>query len=241
MNNQKVAPRAIASCVIALAVVMGIGSTAVQTQTGRGEIAVVGQFLGDGPWARVTGQWLLLTEQRGGWELREVEVRSRQVPAVCGDLAFAVEAGDATRGSLLIRGFSSLQPRRLTAGFSGTKFLLPGESLELSIGDDGWSLHAFGTARPALQAGIGEPQFTNYDVQLVGRGRIASVFFREWLDTDAPPRILWVGDLDGDGVPDIFADIPEHYAGHRYTLFFSSAAQADGFVAEAASLRTSGC
>jgi len=49
------------------------------------------------------------------------------------------------------------------------------------------------------------------------------------------------GDLDADGVVDLFADVRAHYAEHRYVLFLSSLARAGHLVAKAASLTTVGC
>jgi len=49
------------------------------------------------------------------------------------------------------------------------------------------------------------------------------------------------GDLDADGVVDLFADVRAHYAEHRYVLFLSSLARAGNLVAKAASLTTVGC
>jgi hypothetical protein len=84
-------------------------------------------------------------------------------------------------------------------------------------------------------------QITDYQVQMVGLGRTDVVFSLDGIDNNAPPSVLWAGDLDADGVVDLFADLPTHYAGHHYILFLSSVARAGQLVAEAASLTTVGC
>lgn len=111
--------------------------------------------------------------------------------------------------------------------------------LDLRLGEEGWSLHAFGTARPTVSGGVGEPQFSDYQVHMTGRGRIAVVFSDERQVSELPPYILWVGDLDSDRVPDIFAELS--YCTRRYVLFLSLLAREGQFVSEAASLTLMGC
>ena len=209
------------------------------------EIAMVGSFLGDGPWARWSGRWLMLLERDGRFELREVLVSSTREEPICGDFGFNVGAADAKPGTLLLRGFSTFRSGSVVTAFNGGrfgKFLRPGERLDLSLGGgNSWSLHAFGTVRPAVGAGRGEARITDYRVQMIGAGRTDVVFSLDVLDNDGPPTILWAGDLDADGIVDLFADLRTHYAGHHYTLFLSFVAQAGHLVMKTASLTTVGC
>jgi hypothetical protein len=198
-----------------------------------GAIVMTGSFLGDGPWARASGRWLLLAERDDGFELREVVATSTRVKPVCGDVGFSVEVVEVPQAKsqmLLIRGFPTVKAGPVVTAFKGTKFLLPGEFLHLPLGTEHWALHAFGTARPTNAGGLGEPQFTAYQVQMTGRGRMAPVFTIDRLDNDAPPRILWAGDLDADNVPDIF-----YSHSYRFVLMLSSTARNGQFVSEAAS------
>lgn len=229
------------TAIVMIAIALGFGSQSLSGQA-PGEIALVGSFIGDGPWARSSGRWLTLVERDGGFDLREVVVSSTQEKLVCGDVGFTVHAADANPDTLLLRGFSAVRAGPVVAAFHGDKFLLPGEWLDLPLGGDAsWSLHAFGTVRPAVGSGLGEAQFTDYQVHMTGRGRTAVVFSLDRLDNNGPPKILWAGDLDGDRVADLFADIRTHYAGHHYVLFLSSLAREGQLVAEAASLTTGGC
>jgi hypothetical protein len=210
---------------------------------------MVGHFLGNGPWASWSGQWLTLLERDGRFELREsfelrlVTVSSmRDQNPICGDKGFVVEAEPAEPGDLLLRGFVALKPGPVVTAFNDRKFLLPGEWLDVSLGGDaGWRLHAFGTVRPDLSAGLDDAQFTDYQVWMMGDGRRARVFSLERLDSDGLPEILWAGDLDGDRIADLIADLRTHYAGHHYVLFLSSLARAGQLVGKAASLSTGGC
>ncbi len=225
---------------IVIATALGLTGQGPFAQT-VGEIGVVGQFIGDGPWARWNGRWLTLIERDGGFELREVVVSTTREKPVCGDVGFVVQVPGVARDTLLLRGFPAVKAGRVIAAFYGRKFLLPGERLDLSLGGDAsWSLHAFGTVRPAVGAGLGEAQITDYEVQMTGRGRAAVVFSVARVGNDGPPRILWAGDLDGDRVVDLFAEL-RGYPGHHYALFLSSLARAGQLVAQAASLIINGC
>jgi hypothetical protein len=207
----------------------------------QGEIGLVGQFLGDGPWAGWSGRWLALLPRDEGFEFREVTVSGTREKPVCGDVGFVVQVPGVKRDTLLVRGFPTLKPGPVVVAFHGQKFLLPGERLDLSLGGGAdWSLRAFGIVRPAVGAGRGEALITNYEVQLTGSGRAAAVFRLARVGNDGPPRILWAGDLDGDRVADLLADL-QGYPGHHYALFLSSIAPTSKLVAEAASLIVNGC
>ena len=202
----------------------------------KAEIAMTGTFIGDGPWAKASGRWLLLAERDDGFELREVIVTSKRITSVCGDLGFSVEGPSAKPGMLLIRGFPSLKPGSVVTAFHGIKFLLPGETLHIPLGSDHWNLHAFGSVRPSTTSGgLGEPEFIDYEIQMT-RLRMMPVFSIPRVNVDAPPYILWAGDLDADKVPDIF-----YSHAYRHTLMLSSLAGNGQFVAEAASLQRSIC
>lgn len=221
---------------IVMTFVLGCQSIFAQTV---GEIGMVNTFLGNGPWANWSGQWLALQERDGGFELREVTVTSaRDENPICGDKGFIVNATSADPSILLLRGFPGIKAGRVVTSFHDRKFLFPGESLDVSLGgDDYWHLFAFGTVRPPLYA----HQYTDYEVWMSGGGREAKVFSLKRLHGDGLPEILWVGDLDGDRVADIIADVRTHYAGHNYVLFLSSLARKGQLVIEAASLYTWGC
>jgi hypothetical protein len=203
-----------------------------------GEIGIVGSFLGNGPWENWNGQWLALVERDGGFELRHVTIiTSRDEKPICGDIGFTVNASPALGELVLLRGFPDVKAGPVVTGFHGKKFLHPGESLSGSLGGHGhWSLVAFGTVRPPFY----DLQYTDYEIWITVGGHQATVFSAERLDGDGLPEILWVGDLDGDRVADIVADLRTHYNVHNYVVFLSSLAKG-GLVGEAGSLYTWGC
>lgn len=202
-----------------------------------GEIGMVGSFLGNGPWEGWNDQWLALLGRNGRFELREVTVNvTREEKPICGDRGFIANAPPADSDTLLLRGFPTITSGPVVTAFDGRKFLLPGEWLDIPLGDNAhWRLRAFGTVRPDLNAGLDDVRYTNYQVWMMGDGRKVPIFSLDVLDSDGLPQILWVGDLDGDRGADIFADIRTHYAGHHFVLFLSSLARTD-LVTEAGSV-----
>lgn len=62
-----------------------------------------------------------------------------------------------------------------------------------------------------------------------------------FLGNDASPKVIFAGDLDGDGALDLIFDTTDHYNIARPTLFLSSGAQNDAFVREAARYESAGC
>jgi len=64
-------------------------------------------------------------------------------------------------------------------------------------------------------------------------------------DGDVPDfkglRLIWAGDLDGDGKLDLLVDITNHYNGSGSALFLSSKAKSGEIVGLAAKLETVGC
>jgi hypothetical protein len=150
-----------------------------------------------------------------------------------------VSAQEDSKGAvILIRGLPAVRAGAVPVAFHGDRFLHPGEQLSIRLeGDNYWLLQAFGTAQP----GATGTKFRDYQV-LLGRNRHSAVVFSlPQLDPDGLPTILWIGDLDADGVPDILANVRTHYAGALYALFLSSKAKTGELVAQAASLRISGC
>jgi hypothetical protein len=111
---------------ITIVLTIALGCQGAFGQPG-GEIGMVSYFLGSGPWASWSGQWLALLERDGGFELREVTATSsRDEKPICGDIGFNVDASPAAPGALLLRGFPTIKAGPVVTGFHGRKFLHPG-------------------------------------------------------------------------------------------------------------------
>lgn len=218
-----------------------------------GEVALPGAYYGDGPWTDWNGTWLAFTAGFGSsyWGLEEVSVSvtNRGPVELCGDPSlvrthFEVEVSQPGQGGvqLLLRGFPTVQPRFLVTRFVGPKFLLPGEEIPgpppISGGGSnwGWTLTAYGTASQWPNGPRGTAQLTDYEVWLAREGIQGRVLAVRWVSPqDATPSIDWVGDMDRDALPDIFANIEG-----RRVLYLSSLAQPGQVVGEAGSIQGAG-
>lgn len=63
---------------------------------------------------------------------------------------------------------------------------------------------------------------------------------RGWA-TDAIPKLMWAGDLDRDGKPDLLIDLAGHYNVSEPTLFLSSRVEKGKLLKKVASCRGVGC
>lgn len=73
-------------------------------------------------------------------------------------------------------------------------------------------------------------------------GSLKQVLF-EWPGglLDQPCRLIWAGDLDGDGKLDLFLALSDHYNVSEYTLFLSSRRTAGTLVQRVAAFVARGC
>jgi hypothetical protein len=212
---------------------------AAMLQAQAAQLLVTGHQLAGGPWSRADGEWLALQRLDGGFVLRAVTVHAERETPICGDVGFNVSADGLPTGTFLLRGIPALRAGPVTTLFAGHRYVPAGESLRPPSTE--WNLNARGTVKSATNAGRGETRTTDYSVSLAKPGRTGRIFSLAALDNDGLPEILWVGNLDGDDIPDILADVRAHYAGHNYTLFLSSAAKVGQVVTPVAVLATVGC
>src|SRR5262245_2913045 len=122
MSERSLTLRAMILLSVALTLLSG-GASAFALSKGQtaaaGEIAIIGSFLGHGPWSRWGGRWLTLQERENGFELREVIVSSTRGKPICGDVGFNIRAANAKAGTLLLRGFSAVKAGPVVAAFNG--------------------------------------------------------------------------------------------------------------------------
>jgi len=169
-----------------------------------------------------------------GYELRRTAVTVEDTPFGCGGAGRRITASGPSQPLLLVAGLAALREGRIDTAFTGRRFVYPGESISLNLSDQHWyRLDAFGSAKP----GVSGVDFADYELVLRLRSQSQVLATYPHVNVDAPPELLWAGDLDRDGRVDLLAD----RGGYQYTLFLSSMATANGLVAQAADFATTTC
>jgi len=141
---------------------------------------------------------------------------------------------------LLVRGIPGLQPGPVTeaqldcAGCGQpTEFNLH-RSFRLRLGGEVYELEAF-------LPHAGEP-FDEYSEIRLSHRAAAQIIHRPTRVPDDPNwRVIWAGDLDGDGRLDLYVDTSDHYNMDLGRLLLSSAAGPGELVREVAVFKTTGC
>ncbi len=132
-----------------------------------------------------------------------------------------------------------------------TQFLFPGEHVELrfkhpdSGRDQQWTYYAAGVATGAKGIGLIEGYTLAITDQPEGsQASHQALYSVKELDTrygEGGASLLWVGDLDRDGKPDLLMNLSDHYNVMNVTLFLSSLAKNRAMLEKAGELITTGC
>lgn len=114
---------------------------------------------------------------------------------------------------------------------------------ELSFTFKGKNYHirSFGDS---TQASTGEFSYQRYGWKAVGikKGKkIEQLLAEDEGFVDSIYVLLWAGDLDDDGIPDLLLDLSNHYNVSRYALFLSSKAERGKLYKKVAVFETVGC
>ena len=111
--------------------------------------------------------------------------------------------------------------------------LMPGESMQLG----NYTIKALGVID--LQGRI-----TNYQLTIAGEKNgenIEQIFLESAHFDDAMFDFIWAGDIDQDGVPDLYMDISHKYSSSTPALFLSSKADDNGLLKMVAEFTMFGC
>ncbi len=187
---------------------------------GQVSMLLPGDHLAHRRWPPSGQFWLGLYRDSAGYALRQTKVSVQPAPDSPLGGATRVRTDSGPPAMLLLRG-PGLHVGRIDTAFSGYRFLYPGEMISFRLAATWYSVRAYGRAFQRA----GETAFENYELVLrleAGAHSIAQTIYRDALLTDEnPPRLLWVGDLNRDGRPDLYFSLPAGGYSKRYTLMFS--------------------
>ena len=159
-------------------------------------------------------------------------------------------ASEGPEPLLLLTGSHGLDPGPVIEA-SPAEGVLPGpEPLRITLGDKLYELTHELNQPPGPNDPPGEP-LPGSLVLRSGDAAQSLADFHLWYDPntgavtfigdDAFTRLLWAGDLDGDGQLDLYLDLTDHYNVSQPTLLLSSAASEGDLVAVVASHISYGC
>ncbi len=179
-------------------------------------------------------EWFGLYVTPTGHELRVTTVTVEDTPYGCGGAGRRITAQGSGTPLFLVAGLPGLKAGPIDTAFRGRRFVHPGESIPLKLSGENWyTLEGFGTARP----GVGGVDFRDYQVVLRIRDHRQILQNYPRVNVDAPPELLWAGDLDRDHRVDVL----QGHGQYHYVLFLSSAAKSGDLVARVAIFRTTTC
>lgn len=137
---------------------------------------------------------------------------------------------------LLISGIEKLKTNRIIDTKNTSNFLLPGHSFNLG----NFKIKAYGDSI-LNNSNWG---YKNYKLVMTGRKKgefIQQVFLEvDWFD-DNMVEFIWVGDIDGDQIPDLFMDISHKYSFSRFVLYLSSVSNENELLKKVDELYEYGC
>ena len=138
----------------------------------------------------------------------------------------------------LVSGVDSLKPGPVeTCKYklpSSTVEQLPcGTKLTLKLKNSKTYLHVKGSKKGDT--------ISNCTLTLESNGRKQVIYNEKEVGDSGTPKLLWAGDLDGDGKLDLFMDTTNHYNISRPTLFLSGKAKRGKLVQEVAFIDCTGC
>lgn len=191
------------------------------------------------------GTWYGVYDDKLGAFLEETSISATRVYDPIADPDEATKTGwevvDSHPGSaiLLISGIE-LENHVMNALTPGVREILPGDTVQFGMGIKSYSLFATGDVIPDSEY----PElhwYENYRLFLAEKnGLTQQLVFHETFD-DAMVQVLFVGDIDGDELPDLIIDTARHYNVSCPTLFLSSKASDDALLRIVGWHESTGC
>lgn len=190
-------------------------------------------------------QWLGLLKRNQSYFLAPTTCRFDRVHDEILDddgakTAWQVSVAQGDTALILLEKKAFLNPVEVRA-FSVPEYVYPGESVTIKDGDNTYTLEATGN-RETSQAN--QEQVSNYALKVLatvqGEERKSLLVSVPYFD-DNMVRVLFVGDIDGDGLLDFLLDTSHHYNLRSPTLYLSSQAAPGEIVKPVGILKSVGC
>lgn len=182
--------------------------------------------------------WFGLYPENDGYEIKRSTITVELVYDGCVDkkdekTGKKVTVDQPKEPLFLFKGLPNISEGKIRTVFSGKKFMFPGEHwTQKFIDEESFGIQAFGSAVEDLRRSEFYSTIHNYKLKMSKRPwrRTQTIASFDIIDLGGQPEFHWIGDLDGDGEPDIFMNLTDTYAGDYWTLFLSSFALKGEYV-----------
>lgn len=221
----------------------------LQSISGNGEgsgyrILRTGVFHGDEVVPVENHDWYGLFKTGTTYELRAVSVHTNRAYDVVVDddgdtTGIEVSIDQPEEPLLLIQTVKPLKTGRVSTVFDDPQLFELGSTVHLGSHD----LAALGevTDEGAGPGNLFLKKFRVVMYDFPDDTRRQTLFEHKRITYDGVPSLIWAGDLDGDGQPDLLMDITDHYNVIEWALYLSSEADEGEMVKLVAVFRTTGC
>lgn len=192
-------------------------------------------------------EWLALTFENGNYILQPAKLSVKPVydPIVDQDtlhISGRMVSGDKENIVVFITGLTDFRKGKIDTVTFEEDVLAPSKKISLPFKKGSYNLQAFGDSSLVNGAGYYSIKDYGWKVSGIKKGKKIEQVLAEDKEFDAATYVLlWMGDLDNDGIPDIIADLSNDYNGSKITLFLSSRAPKNKLYFKAASFETVGC
>lgn len=167
-----------------------------------------------------SSDWIGLVKlENGDYVAKNVAVKMARVKDVVvdeGGEATAVEVTTDSAAEIFLHGLNLKDGQKLNSFEIKKESLKPGEALDWSLAGKTAKLSALGSATKNGEI----ESFRNYKWQFEWAGKKQILAESELLELQNF-KLIWVGDLNEDGIPDIIADISNHENLSEVTVFLS--------------------
>lgn len=172
--------------------------------------------------------WYGIFRSKEGYYLDSARISTTRVEDMFGEeegqkTAWSVKTNNSDSCILLMAGVEGLAKRKITPAAIARPQMLPGKSTTFKYNGTTYTLSA------TANTGPNEDDYAATSYRLVIKAAINGVEEEQLLVAhpalgNAMIIVLFAGDIDGDGIPDLIIDTISHYNGSRPTLYLSKPA-----------------